>query len=103
MKTFQLKHSVRLARWFGLPLILSALSVTLSAAESKQGVPAKPAPKLGVKTNAPSPAVTEPPKSVFDDKLKTGKDPFFPTSARRAEKVATVPRGTNTAQAARPQ
>ncbi|HTI97697.1 MAG TPA: hypothetical protein VL527_02250 [Dongiaceae bacterium] len=38
-------------------------------------------------TNAPAPAA--PIKSVFDDKLPGGKDPFFPTSSRRVEKTAS--------------
>lgn len=37
-------------------------------------------------TNAPA-ATVPPPKSVFNEKLAGGKDPFFPNSARRGEKA----------------
>ena len=37
------------------------------------------------------------PRSVFADDPKTGKDPFFPSTARRLEKVPASPPGTQTA------
>ena len=36
------------------------------------------------------------PKSVFVDDLKTGKDPFFPYTARRVEKVPLAPTSNGT-------
>jgi len=72
----------------------------LQAALFKQAAPVKPEVKPAPKTNAPPVApVPVVPKSVFDDKLKGGKDPFFPNSSRRAEKVVTTPGGTNTTKA----
>ena len=45
------------------------------------------APAVAKPTNASPAVAAPPPKSVFNEKLPGGKDPFFPASSRRGEKL----------------
>lgn len=69
-------------------LVCCLVLVILGPAPSLQSAPPGNASQPAV-TNAP---IAEPPipRSVFDDKLPQGKDPFFPMSTRRDAVVAPV-------------
>lgn len=73
-----LRHAVRSLSV--LLLCLVAGSVGLAAPAARRA-PATPRPE-------PAPGLL--PKSVFDAQAETGRDPFFPKSARRPLKAATT-------------
>jgi len=69
----------------GMPILLLVATVSYSA----HGAVAKTNTAPLEKTNAaPEEAVAQ--KSVFEDDLKNGKDPFFPKSMRRGEKSPAI-------------
>ncbi len=54
--------------------------------------PVVAAPPTATGTNAVAPKISEPPRprlSVFEEKVKGAKDPFFTSSARRTPKLVT--------------
>ena len=67
-----------------LALMIAAVSLVHGAAAETKATNVKTA-----ETNA-VPVEVAPPKSIFEDDLKSGKDPFFPKSARRMEKVPVL-------------
>ncbi|MEO5802614.1 MAG: hypothetical protein ABIR24_03725 [Verrucomicrobiota bacterium] len=83
-----LKQSIQL---LGIQIVLLTAVAHPAAYSAIAKANAAPKPNSAAATNA-APAEAEPivQKSVFDDNLKKGKDPFFPKSARRAEKLPAV-------------
>lgn len=98
MRLRQYLQQARPSKAAGLALLVAAL---LSGCEKPAPVPAKPGGTNALalsKTNALSAASSTnalaETNSIFDDKRKNARDPFFPNSQRRGE-LAVKPKPTN--------
>jgi hypothetical protein len=80
------------SQYLGIHLVLLTATVSWvhGAAADTKGTNAKPTEAKAADTTNTAPTEAVPPKSIFEDDLKSGKDPFFPKSVRRMEKVPLI-------------